>query len=171
MVYIFRGDDTVLTIPWEEIYFTIQFTGGRYSSYTIYGLVMKDPQTVKEMFNLGYSSVIERYCLKYWEFIRLYMENGVPAVIKAPGLKYYLPIADKRETIHQGWIALTSEYASMPVLKTIITPFLALVFIGRFIHRWTSKVPVWAKDIEDECKIKFSDPYILDSRKNPEGYR
>lgn len=171
MVYVFRGDDTILTIPWDEVYFTIQLTGGRYTSYNLYGLVMKDNETVTEMFNLGYSSAVKTYCLKYWEFIRLYMENGVPATIKAPGLKYYLPIADKRETVHEGWIALTSEYESMPVFKAIMTPLLALGFVGRFIYRWTSKVPLWPRSIENECRIELSDPYIFDSRKNNEGYR
>lgn len=170
MVYFFRGDDTVLTVPWDDVYFTIQLTGGRYTSYNLYGLVMKDSQTVKEKFNVD-SDFTESNSLRYWEFIRRYMEKGVPAVIKAPGLEYYLPIADKRETVHQGWIALTSEYESMPIFKTIITPFLALAFLGRFIYQWTSKVPLWPKDIENECRIKFSDPYIFDSRKNPEGYR
>lgn len=171
MVYVFRGDDTILKVPWDEVYFTVLASVSRNTKYNIWGLVMKDSQTVEEKFNIGSDSFTESDSLRYWEFIRRYMEKGVPAVIKAPGLEYYLPIADKRETIHQGWIALTSEYKSMPVFKTIITPFLALAFLGRFIHRWTSKVLLWPKDIENECRIKPSDPYIRDSSSNPEKYR
>ncbi|WP_428232926.1 DUF6708 domain-containing protein [Flavobacterium sp.] len=171
MIYVFRGDDTVLKVPWDEVYFIVLASVSRNTKYNIWGLVMKDSQTVKEKFNIGSDSFTESDSLRYWEFIRRYMEKGVPAVIKAPGLEYYLPIADKHETIHQGWMALISEYKSMPVFKTIITPFLALAFLGRFIYRWTSKVPLWPKETEDECRIKPSDPYIGDSGSNPEGYR
>lgn len=171
MVYLFRGDDTILKVSWDEVYFTVLASVSRNTKYSIWGLVMKDPQTVKEKFPIGPYSFTESNSLEYWEFIRRYMEKDIPAVIKSPGLEYYLPIADKRETIRQGWIALTSEYASMPIFKIIITPLLVLFFLGRFIHRWTSKVPLWPKDIEDECQIEPSDPYIRDSRLNSEDYR
>ncbi len=171
MVYVFRGDNTILSIPWDEVYFTILYKRGKYSSYNIYGLVMRDLETVKEVFNFVVFETSKYECLQYWEFTRLYMEKGIPSVMKASDLKYYLPIADKYETIFQSWKALTLDYEEMPIFRAIITPLLILAFIGRFIHRWTSKIPIWPKEIENECKIEQNDPYIFDSRKNPEGYR
>lgn len=167
MIYVFRDKKTILTLPWDQVPFVLKTSGGRITSYYISGLVLEDSKTIKDEFIIGHAFAVENF----WEFIRLYMEEGPQAIINAPGFKYCLPIADKRETVFQGWLALTSEFATSPILKIIFTPFFALSFIGRFVYRWTSKVPVWPKDIEDQCQINQNDPYIRDSSTNPEGYR
>jgi len=170
MVYVWRGDGTVLEAPWDKVYFTL-YVAKQVAGVTnlgIKGLVLKDPDTVEEAFWFGYSSSDKSYTLRYWEFLRRYMEEGPKAVINAPGTKYYLPIADKRETLLQGWIALRSEEASVPAIKWIMTPFHVLFFIGRLVNRVTSKVPLWPADVEAACRIEPGDMYVRDSSNNPE---
>lgn len=173
MVYVFRGDGTVLKASWDDVYFALrvnaQVAGIR--TFGICGLVLKDPETVEEMFVFGYASSSKEYCLRHWEFIRRYMEEGPRAVLNAPGLDLYLPIADKRETLYQGWIQLVSHDAWNPVFKWLMFPFHVLFFIGRLVHHATSKVPKWPEDVEAECRIEPGDPYIRDSSLNPPAYR
>ncbi|WP_155696537.1 DUF6708 domain-containing protein [Burkholderia stagnalis] len=173
MVYVFRGDGTVLKASWDDVYFALrvnmQAAGVR--TLGICGLVLKDPKTVEEMFVFGYASSSREYCLRHWEFIRRYMEAGPRAVLNAPGLGLYLPIADKRETLYQGWIALVSNDAWNPVFKWVMFPFHVVFFIGRLVTRVTSKVPMWPADVEAACRIEPGDPYVRDSSLNPPGYR
>ncbi|MGZ2746677.1 DUF6708 domain-containing protein [Burkholderia stagnalis] len=173
MVYVFRGDGTVLKASWDDVYFALrvnmQAAGVRMLG--ICGLVLKDPKTVEEMFVFGYASSSREYCLRHWEFIRRYMEAGPRAVLNAPGHGLYLPIADKRETLYQGWIELVSNDAWNPVFKWLMFPFHVLFFIGRLVNRATSKVPMWPADVEAECRIEPGDPYVRDSSLNPPGYR
>jgi hypothetical protein len=173
MVYVFRGDDTVLEASWDDVYFTLRVNSQAFGVRTlnICGLVLKDPKTVEEMFVFGYASSNRNDCLRHWEFIRRYMEEGPQAVIDAPGLQYCLPIADKRETLYQGWIALVSRDAWNPVLKWLMLPFHVLFFIGRLVCRVTSKVPLWPADVEAACTIAPGDAYVRDSSTNPVGYR
>ncbi|WP_155628972.1 DUF6708 domain-containing protein [Burkholderia stagnalis] len=173
MVYVFRGDGTVLKASWDDVYFALrvnmQAAGVR--TLGICGLVLKDPKTVEEMFVFGYASTSRENCLRHWEFIRRYMEAGPRAVLNAPGLGLYLPIADKRETLYQGWIELVSNDAWNPVFKWVMSPFHVAFFIGRLVNRVTSKVPIWPADVEAECRIEPGDPYVRDSSLNPPGYR
>ncbi|MBN3837735.1 DUF6708 domain-containing protein, partial [Burkholderia sp. Ac-20344] len=83
MVYVFRGDGTVLKASWDDVYFALrvnaQAAGIR--TFGICGLVLKDPKTVEEMFVFGYASSSKENCLRHWEFIRRYMEEGPRAVL------------------------------------------------------------------------------------------
>ncbi|WP_196787272.1 DUF6708 domain-containing protein [Burkholderia stagnalis] len=174
MVYVFRGDGTVLKASWDDVYFALRVNmqvAAGVRTLGICGLVLKDPKTVEEMFVFGYASSSREYCLRHWEFIRRYMEEGPRAVLNAPGLGLYLPIADKRETLYQGWIALVSNDAWNPVFKWLMLPFHVAFFIGRLVNRVTSKVPMWPADVEAACRIEPGDPYLRDSSLNPPGYR
>ncbi|CAB3677233.1 hypothetical protein LMG24238_02427 [Paraburkholderia sediminicola] len=173
MVYVFRGDGTILEVPWDRAYFTLRVNSQAFGVRTlgICGLVLKDAQTVEEMFVFGYASSSRDDCLRHWEFIRRYMEEGPRAVIDAPGFTYCLPIADKRETLYQGWIALVSKDAWNPIAKWLMLPFHILFFIGRLACRITSKVPMWPADMEVACRIAPGDAYVRDSSTNPAEYR
>jgi hypothetical protein len=172
-VYVFRGDGTVLEAPWDDVYFTLRVNSQAFGVRTlgICGLLLKNPKTVGEMFVFGYASSSRDYCLRHWEFIRRYMEEGPQAVINAPGIGFYLPISDKRETLYQGWIALVSRDAWNPVVKWLMLPFHVFGFLGRLVCRVTSKVPLWPSDVEAACEIAPGDAYVRDSRTNPVGYQ
>lgn len=172
-VYVFRSDGTVLSAPWNGLYFTLRtnLRAGIYNNYGIAGLVLTGPDTVLETFVFGYASERIDFCHEHWEFIRRYMEEGPQAVIDAPGLDMFPPIADKRETIYQGWIRLIANDSWNPIVKTLMYPINALFFIGRLTNRWTCKVPLWPAEVEAACGIDAQDPYVRDSGNNPYGYR
>ncbi len=172
-VYVFRSDGSVLEAQWDDVYFTLRVNarvaGTRVMN--ICGLVLKDPQTVQEMFVFGYASPSEEDCRRHWEFIRRYMEEGPQAVINAPGFRFCIPIADRKETLYQGWLALVSNDAWSPVFKWLMLPFHVLFFIGRLVCHATSKVPLWPAGVEAACRIEPDDRYVRDSRTNPAGYQ
>lgn len=170
MVYVFRGDGTVLEAPWDEIYFTLH-EAKKVAGTTwlgISGLVLKDPQTVQEQFMFGFSEVSADDCRNHWEFIRRYMEDGPQAVMHADGMKFCLPIADKKETPYQGWVELLSSMGTYTILRVTLMPFFALFWVGRMFANATCKVPLWPADVEASCRIEPGDMYVRDSSKNPE---
>ncbi|MDR5735837.1 hypothetical protein QCE47_26305 [Caballeronia sp. LZ025] len=172
MVYVFRGDGTVLEAPWDATYFTLYVVKNIGVPWLgICGLVMKDETTVQEQFMFGYSSSIKENCFRHWEFMRRYMEDGPSAVMNADGFRYCLPIADRKETPYQGWVALVASDAWNPVFKWLMFSIHAVSFLGRIVWRATSKVPLWPADVQAACRIEPGDPYVRDSRSNPEGFR
>ncbi|MDR5735839.1 hypothetical protein QCE47_26315 [Caballeronia sp. LZ025] len=172
MVYVFRGDGTVLEAPWDATYFTLYVVKNIGVPWLgICGLVMKDETTVQEQFMFGYSSSIKENCFRHWEFMRRYMEDGPSAVMNADGFRYCLPIADRKETPYQGWVALVASDAWNPVFKWLMFPIHVVSFLGRIVWRATSKVPLWPADVEAACRIEPGDPYVRDSSSDPEGFR
>jgi hypothetical protein len=103
--------------------------------------------------------------------MRRYMEAGPEAVEDADGFGYCLPIADKRETIYQGWVMLVSNDAWNPLFKWLMFPMHVLFFMGRLVWRKVSKVPMWPAEVEAQCRIEPDDPCVWDSSRNPEGFR
>lgn len=173
MVYVFRGDGTVLEASWDNIHFTLHEVKkvGTIAWLGISGLVLKDPRTVQEQFTFGYSAIREGNCKRHWEFIRRYMQDGPQAVTRADGFTYCLPIADKKETPYQGWVELLSNDAPGSITRWLMLPINVLFFIGRMVANATCKVPLWPADVEAACRVDANDPYMRDSRSNPEGYR
>ncbi|GAB3630531.1 hypothetical protein PTE30175_03179 [Pandoraea terrae] len=173
MVYVFRGDSTVLEVPWDDVHFALRVNREvlNVRVFTMCGLVLKDPENVQETFLFGYASTCKQDCIDNWEFVRRYMEEGPQAVMAAPGFKYPLPIADKRETLYQGWIALRSTYEGRPTVALLFLPFRLLFIIGRQVRHLTCKVPLWPANVEAACEIDSWDQYVRDSSTNPVGYR
>jgi hypothetical protein len=172
-VYVYRDKGTYLEVPWDSTFFAVRTIKqvGPLSFYGIAGLVLKDPATVQDWFIFGYSSGAKEYVYRYWEFVRRYMEDGPQAVADADGMRFYLPIADKREPILQAWTGIRGNDGWNPLYKWIMTPFHILQFIGRMFNRLVSKVPLWPEEVEAACRIEPNDPWERDSRRNPEGYR
>ncbi|MXN76402.1 hypothetical protein GR157_16850 [Burkholderia sp. 4701] len=172
MVYVFRGDGTTLEASWDNVYFTLHVVKkiAGVTWYGISGLTLKDAKTVEEQFMFGFSSSDQSDCLRHWEFIRCYMEEGPRAASNSDGLPPYLPIADKKETPVQGWIELQTKAGDSDVLQFLMKPVFALFFIGRLVANATCKVPLWPADVEAACRIAPDDPYVCDSRLNPPGY-
>ncbi|WP_155696793.1 DUF6708 domain-containing protein [Burkholderia stagnalis] len=173
MVYVFRGDGTVLEAPWDETYFTLHIVKkiAGITWYGISGLVLKDEKTVKEQFTFGFCSPDQAQCHSHWEFIRRYMEDGPRAVMHADGAALYIPIADKKETPRHAWtevVAFTSGKSDFWFV--VMLPFSIATYIGRLIANATCKVPLWPADVEAACRIDPDDPYVCDSRLNPPGY-
>ena len=162
MVHVFRLNGTVLTVPWDEVFFCIAALPQ--GDWEIQGHVLDaDGVTVKETFPLSYYTptsglpVLERY----WEFVRRYMEEGPEDA--AHRVEFFMPVADRRESIANGFHRMHAELGGNFIM-TVIGAALALMLVpGRWIAMQTSKVPRWPREIEEACRIEPGDPWIRDA--------
>jgi hypothetical protein len=172
MVHVFQTDGTTLTVPWDEIFFTI----GRLGAETeVRGHVLDtDGMTVRATFALSFVSVMsardndprtdkfsdQDYVRSHWEFIRRYMEDGPQAVIAR--VKSCMPVDGRRERAIGGARRILANFAggSLPLLF-VVFPFCVTHSLFRSFAMRTSKIPRWPKDIEDVCTIDPNDPFAI----------
>lgn len=167
-VHVFRADGTVLSTPWNDLFFCIAALPK--STWEIQGHVLDtDGVTVKETFAFPATAtgVAEREQLRrYWEFVRRYMEDGPQAVSKR--VEYCLPIADRREGFKDGFHRMHGQANALfaPLLIVVLLFLYILPYPGRCLAMRTSKLPAWPKEVEDSCVIETDDPYRKDASTN-----
>lgn len=173
MVHVFRLNGTVLSVPWEDVFFCVAKLPQGF--WEIQGHVLDaDKATVKETFAFSMISGSKKesdLLKRYWEFVRRYMEDKDLTPIHAHA-RYVLPIADRRETFVHGWDRSLSMFGALPfpMLLGLLVMYV-ITYPGRWIAMHTSKLPAWPEEIEATCQVEPSDPYIRDARDNPEGLR
>lgn len=168
VVHVFRTNGTILSAPWDDIFFCIASLPQ--NAWEIQGHVLdKGNGMVKETFVLpvtGTGANDRDQLPRYWEFVRRYMEDSPAAV--AHRVEYCLPIADRKESFTDGFHHLHGQVHGLPAL--VLIPLMLLIYVlpypGRWIAMRTSKLPVWPKEIEDVCVIQPSDPYRRDASTN-----
>ena len=162
MVHVFRLNGTVLTVPWDEVFFCIAALPQ--GDWEIQGHVLdSDGATVKETFPLSYYTVKSGLPVleRYWEFVRRYMEEGPEDA--AHRVEFFMPVADRRESIANGFHRIHAELGGNFIM-TVIGAALALMLVpGRWIAMQTSKVPRWPQEIEEACRIEPGDPWVRDA--------
>jgi hypothetical protein len=166
-VHVFRFDGTVLSVPWDTLFFTMgrcnRFLG--IQTWDVRAHVLdSDGTTVRETFSLAIASPSQGDVLVYWEYIRRYMEEGPAAVISRTPV--YLPISERRETWRFGLMRLVLD-GPWAVLIAIMLPLYLPMSLGRWFAMRTSKIPVWPKEIDEVCCIELNDAYARDARDNP----
>lgn len=155
MVYVFRQNGTVLSHPWEKLYFVATNYQQSESTWEIRGHVLdEDGKTVLETFALPHLDNYEPAekipsLFAQWEFIRRFMEEGPEKLIGQ--VDHVLDIADRREGFWEGMGHIFGNFAPVPLLALILSPFLISVAIGRWIAIHSSKIPRWPEDVEREC--------------------
>lgn len=167
MIYVFRTNGTVLTVPWDEVFFTLGMAGGSgvIQNWDLRGHVLaKDRNTVLESFAFGMVSNRKEDLFQLWEFIRRYMEEGPENLHKQ--VEFCMPVWDRRESWFFGLKRLLVNFNGLFLLQILMFPFLFLFSIGRFIAMRTSRIPQWPKEVEDACRIEPGDPYAKDWRSN-----
>ena len=166
MVYVFRLDGTVLSVPWDEVFFCIASLPQ--GDWEIQAHVLDpDGVTVKETFALSYYTstsglpVLERY----WEFVRRYMEEGPEDA--AGRVEIFMPVADRKETVANGFHRMHAEFGDNAIM-VLLGAALALILVpGRWLAMRTSKIPVWPSEIEEVCRVEPNDPYARDATTLP----
>lgn len=173
MVHVFRLDGTILSVPWNEVFFTLgqtQTKGGRY----IAGHIL-DPDgiTVRETFGLSYYGgmdaaeldpnnpiVGERdYVRRYWEFVRRYMEEGPAGLVDK--IEFVMPIAEKRESIGHSFSRFNANWGPLWLL---FLPITLLVWPFRVLAMRTCKIPRWPLEVENACEVEAEDRYRRDEQ-------
>ncbi|WP_005038414.1 DUF6708 domain-containing protein [Holophaga foetida] len=168
MVYVFRLDGTVLSVPWKEVFFTLG-RGGKsmgIESWDVRGHVLdKDRKTVLETFSFGYVTTSVEGVQAHWEYFRRYMEEGPREPWEL--LNYCLPIDQHKEPSILGLQKLWLVMHGQIFFQILLSPIFLMAWIGRQFAMATCKTPVWPIEVEEACTIEPGDPYVKDGRTNP----
>jgi len=170
MVHVFRANGTVLSVPWDKIYFTLGYLA--VNTWEVIGHVLsEDGKTVLETFALSTrdtrnDSNPETTLYQQWEFVRRYMENGPQELMEQ--VDVVLPIDKKKESYMLGFWRIFQNAMNVPGLMIIMSPLLFLGTIGRWVCMRTCKIPRWPEYVEAESVIDPDDPYIRDEHHLPD---
>ncbi|MGY0634591.1 DUF6708 domain-containing protein [Luteimonas sp. A478] len=178
MVHVFRKDGSVLSVPWADLYFTLDYDFSYFRFWHIHGHVLaEDRETVLETFALGMSGDVSAGGLRllhaHWEFFRRYMAEGPESV--AGYVRHAMPVDGKRESFRSGYEVIMSElrydHPVADMFRAILWPFFFLQSLVRWVVMRTSRMPRWPAEIEDVNKVSPDDPYSIDSWINPPELR
>jgi hypothetical protein len=174
MVHVFRTNGTILSAPWDQIFFTLGHMG-QWNEWEVRGHVLDvDRVTVKETFALSFVDSIpappggadqwrgtkEDSVSAHWEFVRRYMEDGPQAV--SDQIQFCMPVASKKESAKGSFERMFANMSGAPIIAFIVMcPFLLLFSVGRLIAMRTSKIPVWPREILASSPIPDEDPYAI----------
>ena len=175
MVHVFRPKGTVLSIPWDDIYFTLGHMP-QWNEWEICGHVMvPDKITVLETFALSYVESLsaadvepgntnfsqQDFVRAHWEFIRRYMEDGPQAV--SGQVQFCMPISERRESFMVGVERVFANVVGVNFVRYwILFPVCLVVSLCRFFAMRTSKIPKWPQEIEASSAIEDGDPYAIE---------
>lgn len=171
MVHVFRRNGTVLSVPWDDLFFTFNKS---VSDWNIRGHVLDaDGVTVKETFAFPMFGDRKDKMVNYWEFVRRYMEDGPAKLIGHDIGKVEIchPIIGRKESFKWGLTGFYAQFSSVPVMLWLLSPWLTLCGIARYLANLTCDIPVWPKRVLDTCVIEPGDPYERDARHNPENMK
>ena len=178
MVHVFRKDGSVLSVPWTDLYFTLDYDFSYFRFWHIHGHVLADDrETVLETFALGMSGDVShggiRLLHAHWEFFRRYMAEGPESV--ASYVRQAMPVDGKRESFRSGYEVIMSElrydHPVADIFRALLWPFFFLQSLVRWVVMRTSKMPRWPEEIEAVNEVSPNDPYDIDSRINPPELR
>ena len=181
MVYVFRTDGSVLSVPWGQIFFTLGHLQ-QWNEWEVRGHVLEpDNVTVRETFALSYIGTLspkdiapgstqfssEDFVRAHWEFIRRYMEDGPQSISEQ--VQFCMPVDMKRESLRVSLQRTFANIAGAPlVIYWLLFPFCAVVSVFRMVAVQTSKNPVWPEDVEANCIIDDGDPFAIEGAPNGE---
>ncbi|WMJ68076.1 DUF6708 domain-containing protein [Stenotrophomonas sp. 24(2023)] len=172
-VHVFRLDGTVLSAPWDTIYFTLGRGTGPVGAFNwdIRGLILaEDGVTVKETFAFCITTGEIEHAHSHWEFLRRYMQEGPAAVREA--VLYCMPLERRPESFAVGKERIFANDAHAPAFMYLtMIPFNYVHALARWLVMRTSKVPVFPPAIEAARRPEPDDPYVFDASMNPEDLR
>jgi len=169
MVHYFRPNGTVLSVPWDKVYFTLMYHGLDY--WEVVGHVLSDDgKTVLDTFPLSTRDIRDdgdpnTTLYQHWEFVRRYMEEGPQELYEQVAV--VLPIHERKESYIIGWKRLFANFGTNPLVVALVFPVIFCVTLGRWLAMRTCKLPRWPQEVEAQSKIEPDDPYIRDERHLP----
>ncbi|MBD2802534.1 hypothetical protein ID854_19355 [Xenorhabdus sp. M] len=140
MIYVYQVNGQILSIPWNEVFFTYAKGKGAFPEWGIDGHILADDkETVLQTFSLGFYG--SKYELSgYWEFIRCYMEEDVVKEL-AETIVMCPPVADWKEGYKFGLQYSFRLCSRFDRVRFIVLPIILLESISRYIAMKTSKIP------------------------------
>jgi hypothetical protein len=174
MVHVFRTNGTILSVPWDQIFFTLGCMPPM-DDWEVRGHVLDaDGVTVRETFALSYVGDIsaedarngaaqfssDDFVRAHWEFIRRYMEDG-PQLLTGQ-VEFCMPVDVRRERLWMGVQRVFANIGGAPrSIFVTLAPWCASVSLFRAIAMRTSKIPQWPAEIEAANFIVPQDPYAI----------
>lgn len=166
-LHVFRKNGTILSTPWNTVFFTLGQVDQVYKFWNILGHVMADDKkTVIETFALSATSTGSPEEMKilhaHWEFIRRYMEEGPESVMDQ--VTNCLPIKHRYETVGFGMRRLLANGTGLKTLSPTMglnMLIAALTLPFRVFAMRTSKIPRWPAEIDASTPIPHDDPYAI----------
>jgi hypothetical protein len=180
-VHVFLPDGTVLSVPWEKIFFTLGHLA-LWNEWEIRGYILDPDEKILETFSLSYLGTLnakdiapekkdyssQDFVRAHWEFVRRYMEDG-PQDLSSQ-VQFCMPVAVQRESFRVGTERVFANFSGIPsLIYWLVSPFCLIVSCFRWFAMRTSKVPEWPADIEAGCVVEPNDPYAIEGA--PDGER
>lgn len=169
-VHAYRPDGSIIEADWDKLYFCVgeSVIPAYGKTYDVRAHVMgKDRKTVVDTFTLAYCHFGEKVSVPgIWEYVRRYMEEPDGAENNWRYSDICMPIDSRREGL---WFGIVRPFASLgawPGRQLLLSPVWAVGIVGRWIAMYTSRVPRWPAEIEEQYVIEPGDPYRRDWRDN-----
>jgi len=164
-VFLHQRKGEILSIPWDDIFFTCNKKGVT-TSFHVHGhKLAEDGDTVLETFLLpAQSETSSPYRFLQWEFVRQYMEGDDANVAALANTVTEVAAVDGRreniyESFRQAWASFGGQHLHLAIL---FSPLILMATVGRQFAMWTSKKPRWPKEIMDTCQFLPNDPNLRD---------
>ncbi|WP_252510758.1 DUF6708 domain-containing protein [Acinetobacter bereziniae] len=175
-VYVYDVSGQIFTGDWNKIDFIINSRLGGYEGtfWEVKGFIKDNNDLIVYTFAFALSKNKKQETLEIWEFIKEYMNNGpeklyfnkkVAGVIHrlpAEKLSYCLNIEAQPESLETSKEIVALDY------QNEIRSFYSRAMIkilgatrNKFIR--ADKQPKWPHNIEDECQVDATDPYVVDA--------
>ena len=176
-VHVFRPNGTILSVPWDEVFFTMGNLA-KWNEWEVRGHVLEpDGFTIRETFALSHVDMLSTedadadtsrsqssskdFVRAHWEFVRRYMEDGPQAV--SGQVQFCMPIHKNRETPRVSLERVFANIAGAPfIIYWMLFPFCGIVSAFRLFAMHTSKIPRWSDEVEVSCKIDPDDPFAIE---------
>ncbi|WIX32466.1 hypothetical protein QO259_16895 [Salinicola sp. JS01] len=172
MVYAFKPNGDIVRASWDDLFVCkdshyVPLMGRRFHDIRAH-ILDEDGLTIRETFTLGYPYFGDEDRLPpLWEYIRGYMEGGNGVERSYEATKLCMPVGERREGIYFGIVRGFGIAAFSPfIAQTLMSPIWAVITWGRMIAMYTSRVPRWPQEIEQECKVDDDDSWRKDWRHN-----
>ncbi|MHA7848447.1 DUF6708 domain-containing protein [Serratia sp. D1N4] len=168
MVHVFKLDGSILSVPWQEVFFTRGRAGrGPMPECSIDGYILaEDKQTVLDTFSLGFSTE-RRELVKNWALIYSYMNVDCLEELKDI-IALCPPIAEKKESYLFGLQYMMRVDSRLEWFFTLtLLPLTLLGSVARYIAMRTSKIPSWSAEVEADCQFDPNDPINVSAANNP----
>jgi hypothetical protein len=172
MVHVFlkQYDGRILSVPWDEVYFTGSVELKRRASefYVLGHKLAEDGETILDTFRLPYLGLWEDdpYRFMQWEFVRQYMEGDDSKVAELANMVAEVSgSAYRRETPFESFKQAWSAWGGRNFGQALIaSPFIILSTLGRIIAMPTCKIPRFPAEIEATCQYAPDDPNLRDDK-------
>lgn len=180
-VYVYQDTGEVKILDWEKLFVYVAPVDWLYGirKYELRGAIIGQNDKVEYSFSFGGPSVEPssvELCVSYWEFLKQYMQKGPEKFYIDKDclntnsewkLSYCNDIDQKLESYGTSKSRIIDNY-KFPASELIwgLPIWYPWLWVRRYLIKHQAKIPLWNKEINEECKIEQDDPFIVDASIN-----